>query len=79
MYIIIYFYLRTHGEWEITHTEIEDKNLTEHFPDGTVRVFPQIDFWIFLSEQPIKPANNSIYFVKGSRDLTVILFQYLFH
>ncbi|XP_060557883.1 neuronal acetylcholine receptor subunit alpha-3-like isoform X2 [Ruditapes philippinarum] len=38
----------THGEWEITRTEIEDKNLTEHLPGGTVRVFPQIDFWIYL-------------------------------
>ncbi|XP_045179220.2 neuronal acetylcholine receptor subunit alpha-2-like [Mercenaria mercenaria] len=37
-----------HGEWEITHTEIEDKNLTEHLPDGTVRVYPQLDFWIYL-------------------------------
>ncbi|XP_053385826.1 neuronal acetylcholine receptor subunit alpha-2-like [Mercenaria mercenaria] len=37
-----------HGEWEITHTENEDKNLTEHLPDGTVRVYPQLDFWIHL-------------------------------
>ncbi|XP_053385940.1 neuronal acetylcholine receptor subunit alpha-2-like [Mercenaria mercenaria] len=37
-----------HGEWEITHTQIEDKNLTEHLPDGTVRMYPQLDFWIYL-------------------------------
>ncbi|KAL4240919.1 hypothetical protein ACF0H5_001702 [Mactra antiquata] len=37
-----------HGEWRVSHTEIEDKNLTEHLPGGLVRVYPQLDFWFFL-------------------------------
>ena len=41
---------RTHGEWIIEHTSIADKNLTEHHPDGTVLIYPQLEFWICLSK-----------------------------
>ncbi|XP_053386494.1 neuronal acetylcholine receptor subunit alpha-3-like [Mercenaria mercenaria] len=37
-----------HGEWDLTETRLEDKNLTEHLPDGTVRTYPKMDFWVYL-------------------------------
>ncbi|XP_060587804.1 acetylcholine receptor subunit beta-like 2 isoform X2 [Ruditapes philippinarum] len=40
-----------HGEWQILYTRIEDRNLTEHLPDGTLRVYPQLNFWIALQRR----------------------------
>ncbi|XP_060587553.1 neuronal acetylcholine receptor subunit beta-3-like [Ruditapes philippinarum] len=40
-----------HGEWKVLFTEIEDRNLTEHLPDGTLRVYPQLNFWIALQRR----------------------------
>jgi hypothetical protein len=43
-------YFRVHGEWDLTDTLVDVKNLTEHLPDGTVRTYPQVDFWVYLSQ-----------------------------
>ncbi|XP_052788752.1 neuronal acetylcholine receptor subunit alpha-2-like [Mya arenaria] len=37
-----------HGEWMIVGTALEDMNLTEHLPDGSVVIYPQVDFWLHL-------------------------------
>lgn len=57
-------------------TEVEDKNLTEHFPDGSVRIYPQLDFWLFLSEYTkymyALPLRPKIIFKK--RNFTTLIF-----
>ncbi|XP_053386471.1 acetylcholine receptor subunit beta-like 2 isoform X2 [Mercenaria mercenaria] len=42
---------KEHGEWHMLYTEIDDKNLTEHLPDGTLRVYPQINFRVILERR----------------------------
>lgn len=44
-------YSRPHGEWVIYRTEIKDRNLTEHLPDGSVRIYPQLDFWMYVGKK----------------------------
>ena len=47
---VINLYSRLHGEWDLTDTKVDVRNLTEHLPDGTVRTYPQVDFWVYLSK-----------------------------
>ena len=46
--LLCFIVLREHGEWRILYTKIEDRNLTEHLPDGTLRVYPQLNFILAL-------------------------------
>ncbi|KAH3836077.1 hypothetical protein DPMN_109446 [Dreissena polymorpha] len=43
--------IEAHGEWIVTKTESISSELTETQADGTTRVFPQLEFWIYIKRR----------------------------
>ncbi|KAL3854934.1 hypothetical protein ACJMK2_014169 [Sinanodonta woodiana] len=70
---------RIDGEWNLYRTSVEDKDLPDTKPDGTVETFSQLDFILVLERRPAFYAINYLLPIIAASFLSCVVFLVPMH